>query len=186
MICFLHSGGSLFQALLIKLKLPPLLPSPQPVCGGQSPSYLVTTTLPIHRNLQANQRRRGQKYSKWNCWNSGVFRMSLRKAMSKSDSVNMMSSSSRVNSSPIVTRNRRNTLKINLLSSSTSGDCLLLTIPRDRLLGPNSAACLSFEALSSDSFSSSMLQGAPLRCRAKGMSVPCSATGVGRTLSEGL
>lgn len=29
--------------------------------------HLLTRKPPIHRNLQANQRRRGQKYSKWNC-----------------------------------------------------------------------------------------------------------------------
>lgn len=151
-------------------------------------SYLLMRKPPIHRNLQANQRRRGQKYSKWNCWNSGVLRMSLRKAMSRSDSVSMMRSSSRANSSPIVTRNRRNTLRMNLFSSSKSldGDGLLLTIRSALLPGPNSAACPSFGVLPSDSFSSSLLQVEPLRWRAKGISMPCSATGVGSMLSEGL
>lgn len=124
----------------------------------------LTRKPPIHRNLQANQRRRGQKYSKWNCWNSGVLRMSLKKAMSRSDSVSMMRSSSRANRSPMVTRKRRNTLRINLLSSSTSLDVagLLLTIRCSLLLCPNSVACPSFDVPASDS-SSSMLQGAPLR-----------------------
>lgn len=118
---------------------------------------------PIHRNLQANQRRRGQKYSKWNCWNSGVLRMSLRKAMSRSDSVSMMRSSSRANSSPMVTRNKRKTLKMNLFSSCTSlgGDGLLLTIPSALLPEVKTAALPSFDAAAPDS--SSMLQGAPLR-----------------------
>lgn len=150
--------------------------------------HLLMRKPPIHRNLQANQRRRGQKYSKWNCWNSGVLRMSLRKAMSRSDSVSMMRSSSRANSSPMVTRNRRNTLRTNLFRSSTSlcGDCLLLTIRSALLPSLNSAACPSFDVPASDSFSSSMLQGEPLRWRARGISMPCSATGVGSTLSEGL
>ncbi|KAG7222416.1 hypothetical protein INR49_016276 [Caranx melampygus] len=150
--------------------------------------HLLTRNPPIHRNLQANQRRRGQKYSKWNCWNSGVLRMSLRKAMSKSDSVSMMRSSRRAKSSPMVTKNRRNTLRTNLFSSSTSlgGDGLLLTIRSALLPLPPSAACPSFDVPASPSFCSSMLQVEPLRWRAKGISWPCSATGVGSTLSEGL
>lgn len=182
-----------------------LSPSPLTCCSVPSPSveacvmsfklcvslsfpHLLMRKPPIHLNLQANQRRRGQKYSKWNCWNSGVLRMSLRKAMSRSDSVSMIKSSRRANSSPMVTRNRRNTLRINLFSSSTSfdGDGLLLSLRGALLPWPNSAPCPSFSAPASDSFSSSMLQGEPLRWRAKGISTPCSATGVGSKLSEGL
>lgn len=150
-------------------------------------THLLIRKPPIHLNLQANQRRSGQKYSKWNCWNSGVLRMSRRKAMSRSDSVSMMRSSKRANSSPMVTRNKRKTLRMNLFTSSTSlGGGLVLTIRSALLPALKSAACPSIDVPASDPFSSSMLQGAPLRWRAPGISIPCSATGVGSMLSEGL
>lgn len=165
--------GALWQLLACLVSLP------------WSTSHLLMRKLPIHRNLQANQRRRGQKYSKWNCWNSGVLRMSLRKAMSSSDSVSTMSSSSSANSSPMVTRNKRKTLSTNLFSSCASlgGGGLLLTKPSPLL--PQSPTWPSFDPAAAAS-SSSTLQGAPLRWRAGGTSAPCSATGVGSTLSEGL
>lgn len=161
-----------------------------PVSLPRATSHLLMRKLPIHRNLQANQRRRGQKYSKWNCWNSGVLRMSLRKATSSSDSVSTMSSSSSANSSPMVTRKRRRTLSTNLFSSCTSlgGGALLLTKPRPLLLPQSPTWPRSFDAVAAASpdSSSSTLQGAPLRWRAAGASARCSATGVGSTLSEGL
>ncbi|TNN52331.1 hypothetical protein EYF80_037485 [Liparis tanakae] len=118
--------------------------------------------------------------------------MSLRKAMSRSDSVSMMRSSSSANSSPMVTRNRRSTLRMNLFSSSTSlgGDGLPAAAARGALLPEEeeeSAAWPSFDAPASGRRSAAALhEAAPLRCRADGMSIPRSATGEGSTLSEGL
>ena len=164
------------------------------------PSHWLTRKPPIQRSLQANQRRSGQKYSKWNCWNSGVRRISRRKAMSRSDSVSTRSSSSSATSSPMVTRNIRNTLRTNLFRSSTSplappgpDDVLLLPPARRAALlpGPSSAPWppLSGAAPASDSAppsSSPAPRGVPLRWRPSAASVlPCSATGVGSTLFDG-
>lgn len=156
-----------------------------------SMSHWLMRKLPIHRNLQANQWRRGQKYSKWNCWNSGVLRMSLSKATSSSDSVSMMSSNSSPNNSPMVTRNKRSTLSKNLFSSCTSlwGGAWFLTRPSLLLPQPPIGAFFDDAAAAAtasfDSFLS-MLEVAPLRWRPGSISTLCSFTGVGSTLSEGL
>ncbi len=151
--------------------------------------HLLMSSPPTQRSLQANHRLRGQKYSKWNCSNSGVWRISRKNAMSRSDSVRMMRRRSKTKRSPMVTRSRRSTLKTNLFTCSVSLSAsppALCKRPAALLSAPNSAMLPTVGVPASDSFSSSMLQGAPLIWREAASSRLCSATGVGSMLSEGL
>ncbi|TNN46745.1 hypothetical protein EYF80_043067 [Liparis tanakae] len=86
----------------------------------------------------------------------------------------MMRRRSKTKRSPTVTRSKRRTLKTNLFTCSTS---LRAESPPALPSAPISPTSPRMGVPASDSFSSSMLQGAPLTWRDAASSALCSATG---------